>query len=120
MEIKDLFSGILEFVIRSRRTGTTTLIKKVASENDVWVLVPNSESKEEFGKSGISFSDLSKMGGSNPKPILLDNYTLLRLTELSLEEFARLNSMIERRDRLIRIIQNEIKIFEHYEQQFKN
>ena len=112
MNIRKLLSNLYSFVTDLRRSGTTTLIKKVASENDVWVLVPNQQMKKEFGESGVTFDELDRMKGCKPKPILLDNYTLLQLSELSLNEYERLDSMIKKRNRLIRTIRDEINLFE--------
>ena len=113
--IRKLFFNLFSFVTDLRRSGTTTLIKKVASENDVWVLVPNQESKKEFGEGAITFYELDKMKGCEPKPILLDNYTLLKLSELSLNEYERLDFSIKERNRLVRNIKREIEEFErHY------
>ena len=52
------------------------------------------------------------MKGCKPKPILLDNYTLLQLSELSLNEYESLDLMIKKRNRLIRTIRDEIRLFE--------
>lgn len=112
MNIKKLLLNLYSFTADLRRSGTTTLIQKVASENDVWVLVPNQQMKKEFGESGVTFEELDRMKGYKPKPILLDNYTLLQLSELSLKEYERLDSAIKKRDKLIRTIRNEINLFE--------
>ena len=112
MNIRKLLSNLFSFVTDLRRSGTTTLIQKVASENDVWVLVPNQQMKKEFGKSGVTFDELGRMKGCKAKPILLDNYTLLQLSELSLNEYERLDLMIKKRNRLIRTIRDEIRLFE--------
>ncbi len=112
MNIRKLLSNLYSFVTDLRRSGTTTLIKKVASENDIWVLVPNQQMKKEFGESGVTFDEIDRMKGFKPKPILLDNYTLLQLSELSLNEYKRLDLMIKKRNRLIRTIRDEINLFE--------
>jgi hypothetical protein len=112
MNIRRLLSNLFSFVTDLRGSGTTTLIKKVASENDVWVLVPNQQVKKDFGESGVTFDELDRIKGCKPKPILLDNYTLLQLSELSLNEYERLDLMIKKRNRLIRTIRDEILLFE--------
>jgi Cft2 family RNA processing exonuclease len=48
MNIRKLLSNLFSFVTDLRRSGTTTLIQKVASENDVWVLVPNQQIKVDM------------------------------------------------------------------------
>ena len=95
-----------------RKYRTTSLLYNVASENEVGVLVTNKQMKKEFGESGVTFDELDRMKGCKPKPILLDNYTLLQLSELSLNEYERLDLMIKKRNRLIRTIRDEINLFE--------
>ena len=112
MNIRKLLSNLFSFVTDLRRSGTSTLIQKVASENDVWVLVPNQQMKEKFGESGVTFDELDRMKGCKSKPILLDNHSLLQLSELSLNEYERLDLMIKKRNRLIRTIRDEIRLFE--------
>lgn len=112
MNIRKILLNLSSFVVGLRRSGTTTLIKKVASENDVWVLVPNQQMKKVFGESAITFNELEKIKGCKPKPILLDNSTLLILSELSLKEYEKHDLMVKKRNRLIRRIQDEIRLFE--------
>ena len=112
MNVRKLLTNLFSFVTDLRRSGTTTLIKKVASENDVWVLVPNQQMKKEFGESAVTFEELDRIKGCKSKPILLDNYTLLQLSELSLNEYERLDLSIKKRNRLIRTIRDEIRLFE--------
>ena len=71
--IRRFLRNLFEFTVGLRRSGTTTLIKKVAEQNDVWVIVPNQEHKKLFGDYALSLHELDKMQGSKPKPILLDN-----------------------------------------------
>jgi hypothetical protein len=68
--------------------------------------------KKNFGESGVTFDELDRMKGNKPKPILLDNHTLLQLSELSLNEYDRLDLIIKKRNRLIRSIRDEILLFE--------
>jgi hypothetical protein len=112
MKIRKLLSNMFSFLIHLRGSGTTTLIQKVAYENDVWVLVPNEQMKKKFGESGVTFDELDRIKDCKPKPILLDNYTLLQLSELSLNEYERLDLMIKKRNRLIRTSRDEINLFE--------
>lgn len=46
------------FVLSFRRSGTSSLIKKIASEHDIIVIVAKAEQKEEFGKYAYSLSEL--------------------------------------------------------------
>lgn len=110
--IRRFLKNLLGFTVGLRRSGTTTLIKKVAEQNDVWVIVPNQEQKKLFGDYALSLHELDKMQGSKPKPILLDNSTIMRLTEMSIEEMENLDLAIKKRNKLIRTIRDEISNFE--------
>lgn len=110
--IRRFLKNLLRFTVGLRRSGTTTLIKKVAEQNDVWVIVPNQEQKKLFGDYALSLHELDKMQGCKPKPILLDNSTIMRLTEMSIEEMENLDLAIKKRNKLIRTIRDEISNFE--------
>jgi len=110
--IRRYLKNLFEFTVGLRRSGTTTLIKKVAEQNDVWVIVPNQETKKMFGDYALSISELDKMKGCKVKPILLDNSTIMQLCELSLDEMNNLNLAIKKRNKLIRTIRDEISNFE--------
>lgn len=112
MNIRKVLSNIYDFFVSSRRSGTTTLIKKIASENDVWVLVLNQEHKKEFGEKAISIEYLKDTKGRKSKPILIDNLTLIMLTEYSIIEIQSLDLEIEKRNKFIRKISDDIKEFE--------
>lgn len=60
MHITKLLENLYSFVLSLRRGGTTTLIKEIASEKDVWVLVPN---KEMRNKIDAVFSEYPKKWG---------------------------------------------------------
>lgn len=83
---RKFLKNLLEFTIGCRRSGTTTLIRRIAEKNDVWVIVLNQDQKKLFGDYAISISELDKISGCNPKPILLDNSTIMKLAELALKE----------------------------------
>ena len=108
------FSNLLSFMQEQRRSGTSTLLKKIAKENDVWILVPTEKEKDMFDGKGITFLDIenNKIKGQKPKPILVDNYTLIKLSEQALLEFSELRNKINSRNTLIRNIKEEIKLFE--------
>lgn len=110
--IRRVLLYLAAFVANQRGSGTTTLIKKIASENDVWVLVYDQKQKKQFGDSAITLGELANMDGYNSKPILIDNHALLELASTSDEEFKRLDSLIERRNKLIKTIRDEIDKFE--------
>lgn len=114
MKIREILQAIYRTVFEARRMGTSTMLKKLASENDVYILVPNGKCKEMFGDSAITFGELIKNGGlgRSPKPLLLDNFTLLELTRETFDEIARLEGEVVRRDQLIHTISRAISNFE--------
>jgi len=109
MKALNLIDNILSFLFSQRQSGTTSLLKKIAKENDVWVLVADEVQKKEFGDKAVSIEDL-KMGIPN-KPILFDNYTIMKLTSLSQSEILNLLEKVRRRDELIDDIYQKTKKF---------
>lgn len=95
MDIQIILRNLSGFLLSMRGSGTTTLIKKVAIENDVYVLVPYEQMGQEFGDHAITFNRLGKARGLKPKPILTDNYTLREISELSLNKFDILDAEIK-------------------------
>jgi len=98
-----------------RHSGTTTLLNTIAKTNDIYILVPTAKEKELFDAGTIlSFEDidnLAKMIDLPPKPIFLDNYTMIKLAEVMDLELLKLQEEIKKRDQLITSI-NKL-IFEH-------
>lgn len=116
--MKKLLRQVVEFFISQRRSGTTRLIRHTAEHNDVWVLVPNAEMKKEFGDKGVSFDDLERMRGAERKPILVDNYTMLKLCEEFDINIKKLEEAIKERETLINSIEHLIGRFKRNEKQF--
>lgn len=113
--MKQIIRYFHEFVVKMRHSGTTTLLNAIAKTNDIYILVPTNEEKDLFDKGvAISFEDInngSKLSMLTPKPIFLDNYTMIRLAEVMNIEISKLESEIKKRDQLITSI-NKL-IFEH-------
>ncbi len=99
--MKDVFKSVFNFILSQRRSGTTTLIKKIADENDVWVLVPNMSDSLQFKKgSAISVYQLTNNPGIlEGRPILVDNATLLKLLGAADRQEEKLSAMEEVVDR---------------------
>jgi hypothetical protein len=112
--MKNLIKNLYSFFLKNRRSGTTTLIQKIASKYDVYVIVPNSQSKENFGKSGITFNDLStdKFNGLEPKPILVDNHTMLEILNYFDDRINELKNEINDRDILLNSIRESFIMFD--------
>lgn len=108
-----VFADIFQFFASNRRTGSSTLIKEIADKNDVYVLVANIDQEKYFGKKGISMTNLKQVQGKQAKPILVDNYTMLQLSQDAYTKINQLSDKIKERDRMILAIKNTIAEFEH-------
>lgn len=95
MKIKEMLSYLATFITHLSNSGTTSLLKNVASVKDVYVLTHNEQMKKEFGKSGVSLDAIHNALGSTPKPILVDNYAILQISEKAISEIERLEQEIE-------------------------
>lgn len=117
--IKDLYI----FFLALRRSGTSYLIKQIANDHDVYVLVANNESKKGFGEKAISIQDIAIHLDSlkkKPKPILLDNGTLIELLKLTVIEFESVNAELNRKHSLIKNIAQQIHDYERGSIKFKD
>lgn len=103
----------------NRRKGTSTLIKEMAGLNDVWILVATTEQKRDFGENAISLTELENFKGKESKPILVDNYAMLRLSEEAFQEINRLKDKIKVRDELITDVKRLMDRFEAQYGKFK-
>lgn len=95
-QINDIFNVV-------RRVGHTSILKEIAETKDVYILVPNEDTKLYVGKSAITFNDIldGELISKSPKPILVDNSTMIKLTEDALIEFKRLERIIKRKDKTL-------------------
>ena len=109
--MKNQLRRILQFFLSHRRSGTTTLLKEIAGVSDVWVLVPTAEMKKEFGDKAISIDDLDKAMGMSSRPILVDNFTMIRLCEAFDINISKLEFKVKQRELLINSIDHLIDNF---------
>jgi hypothetical protein len=112
MDIQEKITSLLEFLLSKRKSGTTTLLQKIASENDVFVLVQTKEESESFydGKA-IALSDLRKLNGVKDKPILIETSLIISLLRESDNKICTLyEKNIEYINHLLEI-ESEIKKF---------
>lgn len=108
MNIITAVTDFLAFLISHRRSGTTTLIEKIAEEHDCHVLVPYmSEKRKPYH---VSLMELKAMAGEKPKPILVDNHTLLVICEEVLREHHTLANIIKANDRAVRQIESALQV----------
>ena len=78
--ILKILQQFLNVLMRNRQCGHTTLIEKLAKENDVYVLVHNQRMRDVFDKEIhhklFTLRQLDKLSTLEPKPILIDNAAL--------------------------------------------
>lgn len=120
MNFRKLVRNLYAFLLSQRQSGTTTLLKKIAAENDVWVLVPNATMKNEFGESTITFDDLSHAQGRKVKPIFMDNFTMMQLCEFFENELIDKDLKITKQYSLINKIKTDIEMFERLNCKYDN
>jgi hypothetical protein len=106
--------NILTHLIENRQVGTTTLIKKIAAENDVYVLVHRLEMRNDFDpavrKNIVTPETLHKLKGKPGKPILVDNGLLHGLLVDALLEIGTKEEIIAHRNHVLSTIQDVIQI----------
>ncbi len=59
MRFQQMIKDLYIFFLALRRSGTSYLIKQIANDHDVYVLVANNESKKGFGEKAISIQDIA-------------------------------------------------------------
>ena len=111
MNIKRVLQDMSAFFTSQRRGGTTSLIKRISESNDVYVLVSLEREKKNF-KNAVSFGQLKNELHKKPKPILVDNGTMMLLLERSCDEIEKLELGLSKRDILINKIKTEISFFQ--------
>jgi len=107
-----IFADIFQFFASNRRTGSSTLIKEIAEKNDVYILVANMEQEKEFGEKAVSMTNLKSFQHKSAKPVLVDNYTMLKLSEGAHGIINDLSGKIKARDEMILDIKEIISQFE--------
>lgn len=122
--VKQMLHGLMNFFQEQRRSGTTTMILKIAKENDVYVLLPNlemadTEYKEVKGKC-VNMQYLRDMTGKPTKPILVDNFTMLELIQKSYNEIAHQEHEVAERHKALLDIKKIIGSFETYNGEIKS
>jgi len=76
-----LIQQLLLFLKTFRRSGTTTLLQRIAKREDVWVLVEHHDNLKDFHGKGVVVGGLRQLMGTHPKPILVDNGLLLKILQ---------------------------------------
>ena len=107
-----LFASFYTWILSLRRSGTTTLLEKIAKVHDVYILVPTEKEKRDKKWNGkaICFIDLDK-GGMKPKPILLDNHAMIEFSKHVYALVTELEAKVAASDALISKIKGDIDYF---------
>lgn len=106
---------VLNFILKNRRSGTTTLIKKIAAENDCYIVVRfHQEIKyyEEVKDKCITLEQLFNFDGLPTKPILFESQAIKELCELAKERFEVVRNQNFKRDVLLQKIKQSLVEFE--------
>ena len=100
MNVLNKLKNVYDFFTKNRQSGTTTLLEKIYEKEDVYVLVSDEQQKDNFktskNKKNIftlkNLYDKQKVAALSKKPILIDNYLMLRLLDISISENEYLSS----------------------------
>lgn len=108
---------ILRFIQSQRRSGTTTLIQKIATENDCHVVVRYSDDiKKQYPKElwdkCITLEQLFNLEGIPPKPILFETPAIKHLCEMAKERYEIVSDQNFRMDSTLNKIKKAIYDFE--------
>jgi len=105
MNIKRMMSNFLSMLMERRQSGTTTLIKKIAQENDVYVIVHNQQMIQEFDKSIrhkiVPLENIRILEMAEKKPILVDNAVLHLILREGLLEIGTKEEIIRHKDHVL-------------------
>ena len=82
---RKLFEEILKFMQQNRRAGTTTLIQNAVTGKKAWILATDQDHAMTFDAPGaVSIQHLYWTKGKSPMPVLVDNYTFIKILEAGL------------------------------------
>lgn len=114
MSFINIMHSIRDFFLFNRRSGTTTLINKIAEKENIWILVANNDEVKLFPKHGdkvISILDLDDLHLMEPRPILVDNHTIIKIVELVQSNTLDMQKEINDRNDLLKDIRDAIEMF---------
>jgi hypothetical protein len=117
--IMQLIGDFYKWVLGLRRSGTSSLLEKIAKKNDVYILVPTEDEKKDpkWNGKALSFNDL-KMPGLKPKPLLLDNHAMIKLAEKAYSYATELEGKLKDRNKLLHSIKTDLLNFEYRNENF--
>lgn len=108
-----LLHDFYTWVLSLRRSGTSSLLERIAKTEDVYVLVPTADEKKDKKWKGkaLCFEDL-KRTGLKPKPILIDNHFMIELADRAYKYQLELESKVQVRNSLLYQIKANLLQFE--------
>ena len=104
---EEIIKSVYDFMIRHRSSGTSTLIKEISEKNDCYVIVGNESETKEFPNS-INILNMVKYRGLANKPILIDNYALLKILDSAITRFYVLKEENEKLRKQIEEIEEKV------------
>lgn len=107
------------WVLGLRRSGTSSLLEKIAKTYDVYILVPTEKEKNDpkWNGKALSFNDL-KRDGVKPKPLLIDNHAMLEFSDLAYRYSKDLEGKLKERNDLLQRIKSDIIRLENKNEPF--
>jgi hypothetical protein len=108
MKIGKILDNLLSFLLSNRQTGTTSLLEKIAAENNVWVIVAKHQEKPKFNGKALTIDELNHARGLDRRPILIDNHTMLWILEDINSDHNNLLIKYNRSEKLIEEITESI------------
>ena len=106
---------VLNFILHNRKSGTTTLIRKIAAENDCYIVVRFSreiESYKDVKDKCITLEQLFDFKNLPKKPILFESQAIKEMCELAKASYEVVKNQNLRRDALLKNIKQSLEIFE--------
>ena len=113
MNIKKIIKNIYDILESLRQSGTSTLLKKIRKDNDIYIMVSNKKIKHIlFGEDSNVLTmndDITKVIGKDPKPILIDTDVLMALLPEIENKIDILEKSNKQKEELIDSIELKIK-----------
>jgi hypothetical protein len=116
MNLTKLWNQLLGIATSFRRTGHTTLLQDLVKSDLVYVIVPDAETGQKlYGKNYYTFEqlrDLEMLPKSDHRPVMLDNFTLIRLSHMTYNELIEMQGQIRNRDIMIEKVKLLIELYQ--------
>jgi hypothetical protein len=91
MITKQSLADLYAFMLDMRRSGTTSTIKEIAEQKDVWVIVSDSDAKRYLMiDDALSISDTGCPVKIDKRPVLFDNAVIIEILEFAIKRMELL------------------------------